>query len=178
MIRFRLAAFLVATFLGWTVPAEAAPLGDNSALDKKILTDGKTIIRSGAASATVEVAIATHIVDIGKPGDPTPDVRRTNCTYSRYPCSLVDEIAISVGSNKIIVPRSVFADLADLNRGRVQGFKNGKWKLLADGGDASEGYKLNITFDRSRVLERRVSSGEFPEDFEVTTYVERVKTER
>jgi len=43
--------------------------------------------------------------------------------------------------------------------------------LTFDGGDASAGYKLDIAFNKERVLSRKQSFGEFPEDFETTTYV-------
>jgi len=76
-----------------------------------------------------------------------------------------------VDGKAIFVPRSVFADLADLNRGNFTLAPRNKLMLTFDGGDASEGYKLDITFSKDRVLSRKRSVGEFPEDFEATTYV-------
>ena len=103
------------------------------------------------------VTIETHIVDIGKPSDPVPEKPRTNCTYSRYPCSLVDRFDFSINGDPVFVARSVFADLSDINDASLVA-ENGTFILKLQCGDASEAYEVTITFNKSQVLERSVSA--------------------
>jgi hypothetical protein len=72
-----------------------------------------SIVSGGHDQATV--TIETHKVDIGKPSDPEPDKPTTSCTYSRYPCTLVDRIDFSGNEKPVFLARSVFADLSDID---------------------------------------------------------------
>lgn len=74
----------------------------------------------------------------------------SNCTYSRYPCSILDSLKISVRGKEIDVPRSVFFDLADLRKGLVRRVGQ-KYLLTLGGGDAAESYIVEVQFDRTGI---------------------------
>jgi hypothetical protein len=135
---------------------------------------GDTVIVAKSAKLNVQVTITTHEEQIGKPSDPRPDVIRSNCTYSKYPCSIVDGIGIAVNDKSIFVPRSVFCDLADLNTAEIKiGEKESILTLV--GGDASESYVVKIIFDSGRVKRRVKESGMLPDQpTQETTYHRRV----
>jgi hypothetical protein len=101
----------------------------------------------------VTVKISVHEADIGKPGDEWPKKRLTNCTYTRYPCSLVDLIEVSINGEALFVGRSVFADLADISDATVAK-KKGRFVLTLHGGDASEAIP-----QRSRSIKARSGKG-------------------
>jgi len=83
------------------------------------------------------------------------------CTMSRIPCSVVDGLEIEVAEKPVFVPRSVFADLADVNDAKLV-MQKGAYVLLLTGGDASESYIVKIMFNSQRVTYRSLTSGEFP----------------
>lgn len=136
----------------------------------EIAPAGQTFVSAVVGTKQVSVQIKTHIVDIGKASDPPPKEIDSNCTYGRIPCSPVDSLKISVDGDPVIVPRSAFVDLADLNRCHLEKSKQ-RMVLICTGGDAADSYGLEITFDATRVLQRKKFAGEFPEDFEKTIYV-------
>lgn len=123
----------------------------------RIAPNGETVIVSNSKNSKVRVIIKTHIVDIGKQGN-KPDLiqaKGSSCTYSRYPCSVVDYIDIYVNGKQLLFPNSVFCDLADLNSGQV--FINKKNTILiVDGGDASTGYAVAIEFDGKHIKRKAV----------------------
>jgi hypothetical protein len=86
---------------------------------------------------------------------------------------VVTGLVIKHKGQKIRVPRSAYADLANINRLLI--VKRGKGcEIRFDGGDASVGYNGKILVVGDRVTKRSVQAGEFPESqSEVTTYVER-----
>jgi len=131
---------------------------------------GETLIATAIGKLTVQVKIKTHEMQIGKPSDGRPSVIQSNCTYSKYPCSLVDRIEIAVDGNALFVPRSVFCDLADLTRvGFTAGEKAAMLTLY--GGDASESYIVKIEFDADGVKRRILSSAMSPDQpLQETTY--------
>lgn len=135
---------------------------------------GETVIVAKSAKLNVQVTITTHEEQIGKPSDRRPDVIRSSCTYSKYPCSIVDAIDISVNNKSIFIPRSVFCDLADLNTAQIKiGEKESILTLM--GGDASESYIVKIVFDSGRVKRRVKESGMLPDQpTQETTYHRRV----
>jgi hypothetical protein len=124
-----------------------------------IASSGQTIIKKSSGTFNVRAVIKMHEVDIGKPSTERPDKIRTNCTYSRYPCSLVDYIDITANGKPVFVNRSVFADLADLNRAEIK-IDGQKAILIIEAGDASESYVLKILFDAERVIKREMFDGE------------------
>ena len=143
----------------------------HTASETKINPSGKTTISANIGSNNINVIVKAHTVDIGQAGESSPKEWDTNCTYSRFPCSLVDNVKIFVNKKEIFVPRSVFADLADLNSGDIK--KSKKGMILAfTGGDASEAYFVEVTFNTQQVLMRKLSSAEFPNNvWEKTIYV-------
>jgi hypothetical protein len=134
-----------------------------------ITPNGRTVIAAGFHDMKVRIQLITHQVNIGKPSDKKPGTVRSNCTYSRYPCSIVDAIDITVNGASVIVPRSVFSDLADLNYGQV-GIMQKSSILTMAGGDASESYVVRIRFNRERITGRSLFDGESGEKLQETTY--------
>jgi len=68
--------------------------------------------------------------------------------------------------------RGVYADLAEVNRIWFQRLKDGKVRLVIEGGDAHGSYRAYLTFKRDELVQRRVEHGEFPNNFyEETRYV-------
>ena len=128
-----------------------------------IASKGETNIVAKSANFNVQVKIRTHEVQIGKPSDKIPDVIRSSCSYSQYPCSILDYLDIFVNDKRILVPRSVFCDLADLNTGEVK-IESRKGILKLTGGDASASYRVKIEFDEERVKRRVTSSGMLPDE--------------
>ncbi len=126
-----------------------------------IASTGETVIKKSSATFNVQVEVKTHEVQIGKPSEKRPDKIRTNCTYSRYPCSIVDYIDVTVNNRQIFVPRSVFSDLADLNTAGIK-IEGQKAILTFEAGDASESLILRIEFDAERVTRREMIAGEVP----------------
>lgn len=130
-------------------------------LSTSVASRGETLVAATAGKLTVRVKIKTHEMQIGKPSDGRPAVIQSNCTYSKYPCSSVDRVDIIVNGNPLFVPRSVFCDLADLNKAEIRASEKGSILTLY-GGDASEGYIVKIEFDGTQVKRRTLSSGTLP----------------
>ena len=101
--------------------------------------------------------------------DERPDVVTTGCTYSRYPCSVVDLIIIVVNGRPIIVPRAAFCNLADLVKADLQMGQKGA-VLTLNGGDASESYLVKIRFNRERVMGLSLFGGESGKKLQETTF--------
>src|SRR5271168_4196299 len=77
-----------------------------------VASRGKTLVVATAGKLAVRVTIITHEMQIGKPSDGRPVVIQSNCTYSKYPCSIVDRVEVTVNGDPLFVPRSAFCDLA------------------------------------------------------------------
>ena len=138
--------------------------------DSRVAAQGETRITATLGGKAVLVQFFTHKVDIGKPSDEPPKRRMSSCTYSRIPCSLTDAVEISVAGHPVFVPRSAFADLADINGAELHLIAPGRFRLALTGGDASEAYEANIVFDRHRVRERAVTASEAQMVAEKTVY--------
>lgn len=125
----------------------------------KILPKGNTSISTTIKNIKVVVEITTHEIQNGTPSHiDTTATKFTSCTNSRVPCSVVDNINLSVNGRKVFVPRSVFCDLADLDRGVLTEGSGGKhWALILWAGDAAQAYIVKIDFNRVRVTQRRIS---------------------
>lgn len=126
-----------------------------------IASSGETAFTAMTGDLKVRVTVKTHEVMIGKPSDSRPTVIESSCTFSRFPCSVVDRIDISVNGVALFVPRSAFCDLADLSGGEVRADKK-QSTLTLYGGDASESYIVTIGFDSTGVKHRRLASRTSP----------------
>ena len=124
-----------------------------------VLSQGETVVAASAGKLAVQVRIKTHEVSIGKPSDPRPALIDSNCTYSRYPCSIVDRLDILVNGARLFVPRSAFCDLADVNKAEVKVGEKGAF-LRLEGGDGAEAFIVKVEFDKTRVKRRTVAAGE------------------
>lgn len=136
-----------------TICCDAASLVDNQI---NVGPQGETDLAAMLGRSKISVKITTHEIDIGKASDVLPEKRLTNCTYSRFPCSLVDYVDVSVDSNTLFVARSLYADLADVSKASLRLKKNGQFLLTLSGGDASESYTVEVTFDKQLVRQREL----------------------
>jgi hypothetical protein len=138
-----------------------------------IATRGETVLLATSGSITVRVRIRTHEVQNGTPSSPTAASMDLGCTNSRFPCSLVGGLEIFVNDKPLFVPRSVFCDLADLNKGAIK-IRQKTSMLTLVGGDASESYIVKIEFDVQGVKRRTLSSFTEPnEPLQETVYYSR-----
>jgi hypothetical protein len=124
-----------------------------------VSTQGETVVAASAGKLAVQVRIKTHEVSIGKPSDPRPAIIDSSCTYSRYPCSIVDRLAILVNGTQLFVPRSAFCDLADVNKAKIEVGEKGAI-LRLEGGDGAEAFIVKVEFDKTRVRRRTIAAGE------------------
>jgi|GEM_PF-1361330 len=139
-------------------PSNVAPSGD-SALEAKI------------GGRTVRVVVSTEVVDLGspRPARPPDGEAKTNCTYSRFPCTQITNLRIWIDGRGLLIPRSVFADCSDIGNMSLTK-KAGIYVLELVGGDASEGYSVKVFFGSGRVKRREVYSSEASALLEATTY--------
>lgn len=137
---------------------------------EKVVSQGVTDIAATFGKTKILVKITTHQLDIGKPSDERPPKIFSSCTYSRFPCSPVDYVEIFVNNNALFVPRSVYADLADVSTANLRQKKNGQFVLTLNGGDASESYTVDVTFDENSVRQRTLTSNEARQVMQKTIY--------
>jgi hypothetical protein len=161
------ALFGLVPALGVAMICNAAPVAENQV---KVAPEGVTDVIETYGNTRISVRISTHEVNIGKPSDPWPQRRLTSCTYSRFPCSLVDNIELAVDGRSLFVARSVFADLTDLNVAELRKEKDGIFVLVLRGGDASESFTAEVRFDKTFVRQRQVASNLDGQVSERTTY--------
>lgn len=136
-------------------------VGNNGAPVTPVASSGETAVRGKVGKHTVVVFIKTHEVPIGQPTEARPPVIESNCTYSKYPCSIVDHVKILWNGRALFVPRSAFSDLADLGNAELEVSEKGS-VLTLYGGDASESYIAKVEFNASRVKRRTLASGMSP----------------
>lgn len=129
----------------------------------KIRGKGETAIVANHTNYNVKVTIKTDEVEIGKPSDERPNIIRSACTYSRFPCSLVDYIDIEVNGKQLFIPRSVSCDLADLNTAEIR-FEQNEPTLMLTGGDASESYIVRIEFNEEQIKRKVEFSSMLPDE--------------
>jgi hypothetical protein len=123
---------------------------------KDVAPVGTTELKASIGDQPIVVTITTHEPQAAAHSTNT----RTACTGGRVQCSLVDQLAISVGGEAVFVPLSTVVTLADVNRAKITRAADGSFELLLECGDASEAYDAHIRFDRERVLERDIIGGE------------------
>jgi hypothetical protein len=137
---------------------------------KPVAPNGETVIDAKSAKFNVRVKIVTHQVNIGKPSDKRPEVIPSRCTYSRYPCSIVDRIDIAVNGKSVGVPCAALCSVtADLHTAEVR-IEYGQAILTLEGGDAADSYSVKIEFDSKRVLHSAVFGEAEGDPLEETTY--------
>jgi hypothetical protein len=144
----------------------------NEVKPTKIALSGDSELETKVAGKTIRVVVSTYKVDLGSP-NPTPPPTgegKTNCTFSRFPCNQISNVRIWVAGKKLFVPRSVFADRADVGNMRIAS-EAGMYVLTLDGGDASEGYSLKVFFDAGHVKKRELYDVESNSLLQVTTYL-------
>jgi hypothetical protein len=147
-----------------------ASYGRAAQLPTLVASHGQTLITDSAGKLAILVKIKTHEIAIGKPSDGRPVVIQSNCTYSRYPCSIVDGLNIDVNGESLFIPRSLFCDLADLNKASLN-MDGKKLFLTLSGGDASESYVVKVEFDATGVKHRALySATSLEQPLQETTY--------
>lgn len=134
-----------------------------------VASSGSTTVKSAIGKTHALVKITNHEVEIGEAGSPRPEKILSSCTYSRHPCSVVDYLEIAVDGKPLFIYRSVYADLADVNRVSLQQ-KNGQFTLTLEGGDASESYRAEILFTSKLILKRIITNSESGEVAQETRY--------
>jgi hypothetical protein len=147
------AAMLLVFAIGlWSGPSIAAPFPID------VSPQGKTRLRAVFRHVTVTAEIVGHSLPVTsrKDGDHS-DIR---CTNSRIPCMLVDQLTIGVNGRRVDVPRSTVVELSDVDRVSLSAAGPNRYRLILECGDASEGYRVEILFDRTRVRQRDVIDGE------------------
>jgi hypothetical protein len=137
---------------------------------QKVASEGVTEIGVVLDKRYIFVKITAHEIDIGKSSDKHPQERSSNCTYSRFPCSVVDHLEISVDGHPLFVARSVYSDLADLTKASLSDNKAGGYELIMNGGDASESYTVKVTFNASLVGQRTLRNNEAGQVMQRTIY--------
>ena len=141
-----------------------------------VSSQGVTIVSAKLNEMDIKIEIRTREIDIGQLSDEFPRVYESEncCTYSRYPCSVVYNIRISVNGKSIFVPRSAICDLSDLNTAEII-LENDLAVLSLTGGDASESYFVKIEFNSHRVKRKILGSSIEPsQPIAITNYYELV----
>jgi hypothetical protein len=137
---------------------------------KEVTVDstGDTSLAIQSGSSKVRVTISTHEVQNGTPSKPVKP-KHSSCTMSRMPCSVVDQISVTVSGKPLFVPRSVYCDLADLGGASLKASGRG-WSLTLVGGDASESYQLVVDFNSQSINHRTLTALEAGEKTQETNY--------
>jgi len=101
---------------------------------------GNTIITASSKEMKIKVEIETHVLEVSKKKLYENKIR---CGSGQSSCGVVDFLRIIVNGKSIIVPRSVYCDLSDLNTAEIKIRSKGAM-LVLEGGDASENYIVKI----------------------------------
>jgi len=154
----------VSSILMLAVSVAIAAKKDDSII---VAPQGETELVTKFGSLNVQAKIHTHQVETGQKQSTGGNLA---CTYSRSPCSVVDQLSISVNGKSLFIPKSLFLDIADINKMEVIRH-GGELYLMIHGGDASEGYNLRIIFDGERIKQRILASALSPDEMlQETTY--------
>jgi hypothetical protein len=143
--------------------------GSEARMETTVARDGGSSLGTEINGIPVQIAIAQYQIDIGKKEEP-PAERKNNCTYSSFPCSQVSSLRIRVKGISLFVPRSVFADCADVGNMRLA-LEGGDYVLTLTGGDASEAYSVKVFFNANQVKKREVYDLESGSMRQSTTYM-------
>lgn len=125
----------------------------------QINPNGETTVSAEFGKTKLVAIFQTSTVDIGPPPTDNKPRRFAQCTYTRIPCSLTGQIRVLVNGRDTFVPTSAFADLGDIVSVEFS-TKEDLFILTIRGGDGSESYIARLVFNKERLLERRLYSGE------------------
>ncbi|MDQ2989824.1 MAG: hypothetical protein M3R60_12060 [Pseudomonadota bacterium] len=103
----------------------------------------------------------TRAVNIGRPASVHRSAGAAACTFSRFPCSVLDSLVLSIDGHKIFVPRSAFCGVSDLRSAALLQHDK-SLELVIQGADASEAYILKIVFNKSGVQSRTLFAATEP----------------
>jgi hypothetical protein len=120
---------------------------------------GKTTLSAVVGKARVEVSLWTSVVKFTT--DEEMNRWYAQCSHGRTPCSITGRIRIYVNGAEVFVPRAACADLGDIVSAKFSR-QGAMFALTIDGGDASASYRAVLTFNRERVVGRKLYNGEFP----------------
>ena len=90
------------------------------AIGTEIASSGEIVLVANTETTSVQVRIGVHEVQTAKRSDGWADTDRASCGYGGHPCSFVDYIKIAVNDKPIFVARSVYCDMAGLNRATIE----------------------------------------------------------
>ena len=133
----------------------------------KVAPSGETTISAALGKTKVEALFRTSTVQIS--GMKEKNRRFAQCTYSRIPCRLTEQVRILIDGSDIFIPRSAYSD-GDISTAEWS-LSDGRVMLTIRGGDASESYIAKLLFGKEGLAERRLYSGEDAEHpLEVSHY--------
>lgn len=123
----------------------------------KVAPSGETTVSAVLGKTKAEATFRTSTVQIS--GTEEKNRRFAQCTYSRIPCSLTEQVRVLIDGNEVFIPRSAYADLGDITTAEFATSDN-QVTLTIRGGDASESYIAKLLFGKDGLSERRLYSGE------------------
>jgi hypothetical protein len=135
----------------------------------EVAPDGVTELEAGLGPRVATTKIRTLKLEPGAENGGERN-RGFHCSGGRIPCSPVLEIEFRVDGADVLVPASVYADLADVNRAQLRQMGD-VVALFLECGDAAGAYSVRIDFDANGVRKRTMVGG-FDESqvVEETTY--------
>lgn len=138
----------------------------------RVAETGVTSLEGSVGSQRLSIQLYTRVVDIPLEDKQSAVNHATNCTYSVSRCSDLYEVRVFVGGKEVFVPRSVFADIADLTNARILNGGGDVATLVLRGGVGDEVFEVHIRLDKKRILERDVytMAGVKSGPLEVTRY--------
>lgn len=154
------------------VNASCVCSGQVAAVNKptKVEISGETELNQNIGGKTVRVIISTYTIDVGPPRLNMPKNPKTNCTYSRTPCSQVSNLRIWVEGKEFRVPRSVFSDCTDLTQISLD-MSAANFVLTILGGNGVDSYTIKVFFNTHRIKKRELYSTEGNSLCETTIYM-------
>lgn len=120
---------------------------------RSISPNGRSVISETVDGQSARVELLTHTVNIGSPASMRHSATAAACTFSRFPCIVLDSLVLSLDGDKIFVPRSAFCGVSNLRTAALV-HQDKSLVLVMQGADASEAYILKIIFDKSGVKRR------------------------
>lgn len=160
--------WLAAVLIGFSVSTCNAQSSNNEG-QVQVSGKGESALVETVNGKSVRVVLSAYEIEIGK-SEPSAMEQKTNCTYGRHPCSQVSNLSIWVGKRRLLIPRSVFADCADV--GAMWMTSQGETYVLGlGGGDGAEAYTVKIYFDSHEIKRREVFDGETKKLLQTTTYM-------